>query len=357
MRRVGGQVGDRRERVVDRGRRERAPPARGVSGRVQSGLHLAGQRLLRDDDERGHRRALAREQPRHVADRGDRAADRAGHLRAADARRVRRVDLGDAPAGRVARAAPSRAGSRCGGRAGRGRAAPRRRAARIGPRSCSRRPGRAPDQERRARGWRSARAAARRPRVVGRRRPSTRSASPASTGSTTSGRSAGSIDASASQNATIGAVAASSPACAAEPKPRRGSRHHDRAVRARRRRPSRRSSRCRRRSRGSRRGSRDEHPGQRRRLVEAREDDVDRGRASSHRRAQRRGRELAHARRRTTTDGRQPSSSRSRARRRGDVPHVAEPVLAGDDGRRAAGVPAQRARRGRRWCARRRCRR
>ena len=33
----------------------------------------------------------------------------------------------------------------------------------------------------------------------------------------------GSIDASASQNATIGAVAASRPACAAEPNPRRGS--------------------------------------------------------------------------------------------------------------------------------------
>ena len=61
------------------------------------------------------------------------------------------------------------------------------------------------------------------PRVVGLLRPSTRSLVRARTGSTTFGRSAGSIEASASQKATIGAVAAMSPAWAAEPKPRTGS--------------------------------------------------------------------------------------------------------------------------------------
>ena len=85
------------------------------------------------------------------------------------------------------------------------------------------------------------------PRVVGRRAPSTRSASPAATGATTAGNAAGSSDASASQNATIGASATARPAAHAAPKPRRGSSTTT-APAARRRRPSRRSSRCRRRS-------------------------------------------------------------------------------------------------------------
>lgn len=61
------------------------------------------------------------------------------------------------------------------------------------------------------------------PRSVGCRAPSTRSAVPAAIGLATRGRSVGSSEASASQNATIGAVAAASPAAQAAPKPRCGS--------------------------------------------------------------------------------------------------------------------------------------
>ena len=58
---------------------------------------------------------------------------------------------------------------------------------------------------------------------TGRLRPRTRSASPSATGPTTRGNSAGSNDPSASHHAIMGADAATRPACAAAPNPRRGS--------------------------------------------------------------------------------------------------------------------------------------
>ena len=90
------------------------------------------------------------------------------------------------------------------------------------------------------------------PALVGRRAPNTMPASPASTGSHTSGRSWGSRLASASQNATTSASAAASPAAHAAPNPRRARSRPWRRGRLRSV-HSRRSNRCRPRWLGSRR--------------------------------------------------------------------------------------------------------
>ena len=110
-------------------------------------------------------------------------------------------------------------------------------------------------------------------RRVGTRRPSTRSA-PSPRSATSLGRSAGSSEASASQTATIGAVAASIPAATAAPNPLRAFEDHGRTCRASH------LGRAVRRSvvdddRAVPLGNPAEHPRQRRRLVQAREDEID----------------------------------------------------------------------------------
>ena len=96
--------------------------------------------------------------------------------------------------------------------------------------------------------WRPGRAAARPCSGPARRAPSTRSAVPAATGSTTRESSRGSNDASQSMKQTMSAVGGAQAGEAGGAEARLRLVHDARAERARRARPSRRSSRCRRRS-------------------------------------------------------------------------------------------------------------
>ena len=166
---------------------------------------------------------------------------RAGHLRPAarGARAVVDVDLEHPPAGvgrpgdhlqRVAEAAVGEP---------RAPAASARRAARIGPRSCSRSPVRR--RSSRASATLATRACSgHAPRAVGRRRPSTRSASRRAPGRPGAGSCAGSIEPSASQKQTTSAVAASQPGVGggAEAALRRRGRRSRRARRRPRAEPS-----------------------------------------------------------------------------------------------------------------------
>ena len=237
--------------------------------RHEPGFHLFWQGFLGDDDDacrsRGKHRA-------DVADGHDGAAPGAGHLRATDPGPVGDVGLRRCASPRRRRAAPSRPDSRCADRQSAGRAEAARRATRSGPMSCSRDAGRAGSPAGQARGWPAGRATARRATRPGavarspgrhrrRRRPGAR-------------QSAGSIDASQSQNATNSAPAARSPAWQAAPYPRVAhgttSAPSERAIAAD---PSDEplsttiARACRRHSR--------QDPGQRAGLVQARQHDVD----------------------------------------------------------------------------------
>ena len=193
----------------------RSAASLGRAGTDQPGLHPPGYRLLGDHHHRLHDHRASTADMSRIACSG--AAHRAGHLGPAGPGAVVDVASRRSASPPWPPAARFPTGIRCAGRAG--------------PAPSSRLPARDPQRSdvvqpaRRscagsaapARHWPPARAPARRRDRAGRRRPTTRSAAPASTGAAKSSRPAGSIEESQSQKATSSAVAATRPAWQAAP--------------------------------------------------------------------------------------------------------------------------------------------
>ena len=254
-RRAAGRLGDGRERVGEAGLGDRGRAGLAEVG-DQPGLRPPGNGRFGDHDQ-GYvtwRRFGSSHRPGHVADRAQRAAHGARHLRAARRARGRR------PATSSIRQPASAARSTISsGQPKRRSRSPRassgsRRAARIGPMSVSA-PGAAADHQRQRP---VGEPRVQRPGAAARRRraPRTRSARAGADRVGDRGQLGGSSEPSQSMKQTTSAVAAVRPAKQAAPKPAPRLGDDVGAELARRSRPSRRSSRCRRRSAGSPPGTR-----------------------------------------------------------------------------------------------------